>query len=448
MKHSFSPSSFLFLIVSQLVACHAISCARCLGQDNGRIILGDERFEEYVPGLEGKKVAVFSNHSGIVGDKITGSKLADALRESGGCFLVGEEFDRIAGIPFLEPSEPGGTIEYGPHLVDVLLEKGVDVSLILSPEHGFRGNADAGERVASGKDEKTGVEIYSMYGGGSRNLGQDVMDKFDVLLVDIQDVGLRYYTYYVTMYHLINACAKYGKKVIVLDRPNPNGFYADGPVLDMELRSGVGWLPVTTVHGMTLGELACMINGERWLDDGLKCDLEVVPCLGYTHSDKYSLIVPPSPNLKDMRAVYLYASTCYFEGTVVSLGRGTGHPFEMFGHPDMEGYSYSFVPRSVPGAKNPLYQDLACNGVDLRQKPLEEIWKEGINLEYVVEAFKALGMGEAFFGKNNFFDLLAGKRYFKEMILAGSEADGISASWKDDAETFAVKRQQYLIYPE
>ena len=441
-------SSFFLLIVSQLVAILAVSCARCSGQESKKITLGDERFEEYVPGLEGKRVAVFSNHSGIVGDEIKGSKLADALKASGGCFLAGEEFDKIAGIPFLEPSEPGGKIEYGPHLVDVLLGKGVDVSLIISPEHGFRGTADAGERVTSGKDEKTGVEIYSMFGGGSRSPGQEAMDKFDVLLVDIQDVGLRYYTYYVTMYHLIDACAKFGKKVIVLDRPDPNGFYVDGPVLDMELRSGVGWLPITTVHGMTLGELALMINGEGWLDEGRKCDLEVVPCLGYSHSDKYSLIVPPSPNLKDMRSVYLYASTCYFEGTVVSLGRGTDHPFEMYGHPEMEGHSYSFIPRSVPGAKSPMYQDRTCYGTDLRQKPLDEIWKERINLEYVVEAYNALDMGGAFFGKNNFFNLLAGRKYLKEMIMGGSDADSISARWKEDVESFSIKRHQYLIYPE
>ena len=250
------------------------------------------------------------------------------------------------------------------------------------------------------------------------------------------------------MHHLMEACARYGKKVIVLDRPNPNGFYVDGPILDMELRSGVGWLPIPTVHGMTLGELALMINGEGWLEDGLKCDLEVVPCLGYTHQTKYSLIVPPSPNLKDMRAVYLYASTCYFEGTVVSLGRGTDHPFEMFGHPDMEGYSFSFTPRSVPGAKNPLLKDQVCYGVDLREKPLEEIWEEGINLEYVISAYRNLDIGEAFFGKYNFFNLLAGVRYIKEMIISGAGAEEIRSRWKDDVEALKIKRRPYLLYSE
>ena len=259
-----------------------------------RVTLGDERFEEYVPGLKGKRVAVFSNHTGIVGNRLEDNKM-------------------------------------GPHLVDVLIEKGIDVRVIFSPEHGFRGDADAGEGVANGKDEKTGVRIASLF-GATRQPSQEDMDDFDVLLVDIQDVGLRYYTYHITMARLMESCARSDKKVIILDRPNPNGFYVDGPVLEMEYKSGVGAFPVPTVHGMTLGELALMINGEGWLKDGLKCDLEVVPCLGYTHQTKTEVIVPPSPNLKSMRAIYLYASTCYFEGTVVSLGRGTDSPFEIYGH--------------------------------------------------------------------------------------------------------------------
>ena len=319
-----------------------------------RVVLGDERFEEYQPLLQGKRVAVFSNQTGIVGDKVTGSKLADALAEYGGCFPR-KRVDEISLIPFTEPSVPGGKIEYGQHIVDALIEKGVDVKAIFSPEHGFRGNADAGEHVSSSVDEKTGVEILSLYEKGSRIPSKEKTDKFDVLVIDIQDVGLRYYTYYITMHHLMEACARDGKQVVILDRPNPNGFYVDGPVLDMKFKSGVGWLPITTVHGMTLGELALMINGEKWLENGT-CDLTVIPCLNYTHNTRYSLILPPSPNIKDMRAVYLYSSTCYFEGTVVSLGRGTQFPFETYGHPAMTGYSFSFAskhPRrekpAVPG---------------------------------------------------------------------------------------------------
>lgn len=423
-----------------------------------RVVLGDERFEEYQPLLEGKRVAVFSNQTGIVGDKVTGSKLADALAEYGGCFPR-KRVDEISLIPFTEPSVPGGKIEYGQHIVDALIEKGVDVKAIFSPEHGFRGNADAGEHVSSSVDEKTGVEILSLYEKGSRIPSKEKTDKFDVLVIDIQDVGLRYYTYYITMHHLMEACARDGKQVVILDRPNPNGFYVDGPVLDMKFKSGVGWLPITTVHGMTLGELALMINGERWLENGT-CDLTVIPCQNYTHSTRYSLILPPSPNIKDMRAVYLYSSTCYFEGTVVSLGRGTQFPFETYGHPAMTGYSFSFVPRSIPGAKSPQFLDEECHGVDLRRKPLRDIWAEKINLEYVIDAYRNLNMGDKFFGKNNFFELLAGVDWFRSMIEEGlpstvtassvtsSLAAEISARWAPDVEAFKSRRAPYLLYPE
>lgn len=424
-----------------------------------RVVLGDERFEEYQPLLQGKRVAVFSNQTGIVGDKVTGSKLADALAEYGGCFpalSVSEpveatdqesKFEEISLIPFTEPSVPGGQIEYGQHIVDALIEKGVDVKAIFSPEHGFRGNADAGEHVSSSVDEKTGVEILSLYEKGSRIPSKEKTDKFDVLVIDIQDVGLRYYTYYITMHHLMEACARDGKKVIILDRPNPNGFYVDGPVLDMKFKSGVGWLPITTVHGMTLGELARMINGEKWLENGT-CDVTVIPCLNYTHSTRYSLILPPSPNIKDMRAVYLYSSTCYFEGTVVSLGRGTQFPFEAYGHPAMTGYSFSFVPRSIPGAKSPQFLDEECHGVDLRRKPLRDIWAKKINLEYVIDAYRNLNMGDKFFGKNNFFELLAGVDWFRSMIENGSTAAEISARWASDIEDFKSRRAPYLLYEE
>ena len=409
-----------------------------------KVVLGDERFEEYLPLLKGKRVAVFSNQTGIVGDKVTGSKLVDALAEYGGCI---PDVDEISLIPFLEPSVPGGKIEYGQHIVDALIERGVDVKAIFSPEHGFRGNADAGEHVGSSVDEKTGVEILSLYGGGSKIPDKEKTDKFDALIVDIQDVGLRYYTYYVTMHHLMEACARDGKQVMILDRPNPNGFYVDGPVLDMRFKSGVGWLPIPTVHGMTLGELALMINGERWLENGT-CDLTVITCLNYTHQTRYSLILPPSPNIKDMRAVYLYSSTCYFEGTVVSLGRGTQLPFETYGHPAMTGYSFSFTPRSIPGAKNPQFVDEECHGVDLRRKPLADIWTEKINLEYVIDAYRNLNMGDNFFGKNNFFELLAGVDWFRPMIESGAISAEISARWASDVDGFKIRRAPYLLYPE
>ena len=242
------------------------------------VVTGAERTSEYLKLLKGKRVALFSNQTGVVGNK---------------------------------------------HVLDVLLENKVNVVTIFSPEHGFRGKADAGEKVSSSVDEKTGVNIYSLYGvkGGAPDDAE--MQKFDVLVSDIQDVGLRFYTYYVTMERLMDRCAEYGKKMIVLDRPNPNGMYVDGPLLDMKYKSGVGSLPIPVVHGMTLGELALMINGEGWLKEGRKCDLKVVKCLNYNHQTRYRLPVIPSPNLPNMTSIYLYPSLCYFEATDVSLGRGT-----------------------------------------------------------------------------------------------------------------------------
>ena len=395
----------------------------------------------YLPLLEGRRVALYSNQSGIMGDRVTGSRFADDVARNG---LTEEN----VLIPFLAPSTPGGKVEYGPHILDVLIGQGVDVRAIFSPEHGFRGTADAGERVSSSVDEATGVEILSLYENPSGAPTPEQMEKFDVLVVDIQDVGLRYYTYYITMLRLMDACAQAGRQVVVLDRPNPNGFYVDGAILDMQYKSGIGALPVATVHGMTLGELARMIVGEGWLKGGAACDLTVVPCLGYTHATKYPLIMPPSPNLKDMKSVYLYASTCYFEGTVATPGRGTQFPFEVYGHPDMTGYAFSFTPRSIPGAKHPRFQDETCHGVDLREKALEAVWAEQINLSYVVDAYRNLDMGDAFFGRNNHFELLTGVAWVREMIEAGEDADKIAARWAPQTEAFRRQRQPYLLYPE
>ena len=272
------------------------------------------------------------------------------------------------------------------------------------------------------------------------------MHSFDVLLVDIQDVGLRFYTYYISMVKLMDACAEFGRPVIVLDRPNPNGHYIDGPILDMKYKSGVGWLPIPVVHGMTLGELARMVNGEHWLPEDRECDLTVVPCLNYTHQTHYVLPVPPSPNLPNMRAVYLYPSTCYFEATPVSLGRGTDWPFQVYGHPNMKGYDFSFTPRSVPGAKNPPQLNKKCYGVDLTGLTDEEIWAKGLNLEYVIDAYRNLNLGDHFF--RSFFEKLIGVDYVRRMIEEGKSADEIKAMWHDDVEKFREQRRPYLLYEE
>ena len=364
-------------------------------------MLGDERTDEYFPLLKGKRVAIFSNHTGLVGDK---------------------------------------------HLLDVLVEAGFDVTAIFSPEHGFRGNADAGEHVSASTDPKTGVPILSLYDGRAQRPSAESMKKFDVLVADIQDVGLRFYTYYISLCRLMDACAEYDKPVVVLDRPNPNGHYVDGPILDMKFRSGVGWLPIPVVHGMTLGELARMANGEGWLPQGRRCRLTVVPCQGYTHATEYRLPVPPSPNLPDMRSVYLYASLCPFEGTPVSLGRGTAHPFQMYGHPAMKGCSFSFTPHSMPGAKNPPLKDQLCYGVDLSVLSEAEARATGFDLKYVVDAYRRTGLGEDFF--RPFFDLLMGTDRVRKLILEGRTADEIRSTWAAEVEAFKERRRPYLLYAE
>ena len=364
-----------------------------------RVITGDERTELYFHLLEGKRIALYSNHTGLANGK---------------------------------------------HIVDILKENKFDVTTILSPEHGFRGTADAGERVGDSVDEKTNIPIISMYKFGREGIDSTTAARFDILVVDIQDVGLRFYTYYITMWRLMDSCAKYGKLVIVLDRPNPNGFYVDGPILDMKYRSGVGWLPIPIVHGMTLGELALMINGEGWLTDKRKCELTVIPCKNYKHSTLYELPIPPSPNLPNIKSIYLYPSTCFFEGTVMSLGRGTSLPFQVYGHPDYKGSNYSFTPQSISGAKNPPLLGKKCYGVDLSDTDDKYIRKQGIDLSYVIDAYKNLNIGSKFF--TSFFDLLAGCSYVREMIEQGCDADEIKARWQDDVTKFKKQRVPYLIY--
>lgn len=366
------------------------------------ITVGAARTELYEPMLRGKRVALLSNHTGMVGDR---------------------------------------------HTLDVMLDAGINVTTIFSPEHGFRGNADAGEHVGSGVDSKTGIPIASLYDGKSRKPSKSTMDRFDVIVVDIQDVGLRYYTYYITMLRLMNAALDHGKQVIIFDRPNPNGMTVDGPVLDMTLASGVGALPIPVVHGMTLGELALMADGEGWLEGGRRLDsLTVIPVAGYTHATRYELPVAPSPNLRSMKAIYLYPSTCYFEATDVSLGRGTDMPFEVYGHPRMKNRTFSFTPRSVPGAKNPPQLGKKCCGEDLRHLSDDSIIARGVDFSYLIDAYRDLGGGDSFF--TPFFEKLAGNRKIRRMIIDGMSADSIKATWADEVKAFRKRRAPYLLYPE
>ena len=367
---------------------------------NPKFQLGDERTDFYLPMLEGKRIALFSNQSGVDRSK--------------------------------------------KHILDKLVENRIDVRLIFSPEHGFRGNADAGESVSSSIDSKTGIPIVSLYGS---QLDSRDFDQFDILVVDIQDVGTRFFTYYITMKNLMNSCGLNNKTVMILDRPNPNGSYVDGFILRDGFYSGVGALPIPTVHGMTLGELALMINGEHWIDNPPA--LIVIPCENYSHQDRFELLTNPSPNLKSMHAIYLYPSLCYFEGTIVSLGRGTDFPFEIYGHPWMNGYDFSFTPQSMTGAKNPPLQNQLCYGRDLRNISDDLILSGGINLEYVIDAYQRLGSPDNFFlDGGRFFDLLNGTSKVREMIIDGKSAWEIKNSWANDVEYFKSIRQKYLLYEE
>lgn len=369
------------------------------------VVVGAERLPEYLPLLRDSRVALLSNHTGLVNG--------------------GKE-----------------------HTLDMLLRNGVNVTAIFSPEHGFRGDADAGSHVKNSVDAKTGIPIASLYNGKDSSPSPETMDSFDVILCDLQDVGVRYYTYYVTMMKLMDAAARSGKRFIVLDRPNPVAMMVDGPVLDMSLKSGVGALPVPVAHGMTLGELALMINGECWLPSAKKVDLTVIPCADYTRSTRYRLPVNPSPNLKSMKAIYLYPSTCYFEGTVMSLGRGTEMPFEIYGHPSMKNAPFSFTPRSMPGAKNPPLNGRLCHGKDLRGLDDDSIIAGGVDLSYVIDAYRSMppALQPKFF--TSFFNLLIGDRRIAPMIREGKSAAEIRALWQDDIKAFRARREPYLLYPE
>lgn len=329
------------------------------------------------------------------------------------------------------------------HLVDMLCRCGVVPVGIFSPEHGFRGRAEAGAAVGNSVDERTGVAILSLYDGRTQRPSDEVMRSFDVLVVDMQDVGLRFYTYYISMIRMMDACADFGHSVVVLDRPNPNGHYIDGPLLDMRFKSGVGWLPIPVVHGMTMGELARMAVGEGWCKP---VDLRVAACRNYDHRTHYVLPLAPSPNLPTQHSIYLYPSMCLFEGTVVSLGRGTDYPFEVYGHPEMKGRDFSFTPRPNAGSTAPPLDGRVCRGVDLREKPDEEIWREGLTLRYVIDAYRDLDMGDRFF--TPMFEKLIGVDWVRQMIEAGASAEEIEARWQDDVERFRRQRRPYLLYAE
>lgn len=328
------------------------------------------------------------------------------------------------------------------HLVDSLVSRGINIVKIYTPEHGFRGAADAGAKVNSGKDEKTGISIVSLY-GKTKKPTPEMLHGIDVMLFDLQDVGVRFYTYISTLTYVMEACAENNIPVIVLDRPNPNGFYIDGPVLKSENQSFVGMHQVPVVYGMTIGEYGKMVNGEGWLKNGVRCELTVIPINNYNRNAIYELPVKPSPNLPNWEAVYLYPTLCFFEGSIVSVGRGTDTPFQIFGHPNMRG-EYSFTPQSKSGASKPLLEGQRCRGENLVDYAHGYAYNENqLQLDWIIDAYNQLSDKEFF---TNYFRLLSGDKQMQRDIENGLSADEIRASWKNEIDNFKKIRSKYLIY--
>ena len=365
-----------------------------------KVIVGAERLEEYLSLVKNKKVGILTNQTSVV-------------RNENGDFI---------------------------HLLDTLLSLDVDVIKIFSPEHGFRGNVEAGGYVNNSVDSKTNLPIISLYGKNKKPTKEQIKD-CEVILFDLQDVGCRFYTYISTLHYVMEACAENNCKLIVLDRPNPND-YIDGPVLDSKFKSFVGMHPIPVLHAMTIGEYAQMINGEEWLKEGVKCDLQVIKLLNWHHDmqEAYKLPVAPSPNLQTPKAIELYPSLCFFEGTKVSVGRGTETPFEIIGYPDYNDKTFSFTPKAIKGVSdNPMYKGKKCYGMkDLQAK------KKKLDLSFLIKMYKTAEKKDDFF--NSFFDKLAGTDQLREQIEKGLKEQEIILSWQKDIEKFKKIREKYLLY--
>lgn len=364
--------------------------------ENPAVLLGADQLDVLLPKLKNKSIALVVNHTSLVGKT---------------------------------------------HLTDTLLSSGVTIKKVFAPEHGFRGAAADGEKISDAIDAKTGLPIISLYGTNRKPTPQQLAD-VDLVLFDIQDVGTRFYTYISTMHLVMEACAEQSKKMIILDRPNPNGSYVDGPMRSPELKSFVGMHPIPIVHGLTVGELARMINGQGWLEKSVTCDVEIIPLRHWTHQDAYSLPVKPSPNLPNDQAVRLYPSLCLFEGTVISVGRGTQTPFLIIGNPEFRDMPFSFTPVAIPGMSNdPPHEGKTCFGLDLRQVEVEP----RINLSYLLDFYNKYSDKEKFFIGS--FDRLAGTPQLKEQIRRGLSEEQIRASWQKDLDAYRELRAKYLLYP-
>jgi uncharacterized protein YbbC (DUF1343 family) len=402
-----------FAILCPLILASVLgSCAERVPETDSESETQAETEQPILPGiykvdslsqtLLGKNVAVVSNHTGMIGDT---------------------------------------------HLVDTLLSLGINVKCVMSPEHGFRGDTPDGDNIKDSIDDETGLPIFSVY-GKTKKPTPEMLKGVDIILFDIQDVGARFYTYLSTLHYVMEAAAELGLEVIVLDRPNPNGFYIDGPILEKSFESFVGLHPVPVVYGMTIGEYALMINGEKWLDKGQSCDLFVVKCSGYTHASLYQLPIKPSPNLPDMESIYLYPTICFFEGTTVSVGRGTDTPFSIIGEPSNTKGDYYFTPEAKPGAStNPKHKGEKCRGYNLRREDVLALAKPEIQVEWYCKMYSETTNQKEFFNANLYFDKLAGNDSFRKAILAGESCEAIHESWQPGIEAFKKTRAKYLIYP-
>ena len=356
---------------------------------------GAEQTEYYFPMLEKKSIALVVNQTSVVGQK---------------------------------------------HLVDTLLKAGFNIKVIFAPEHGFRGDADAGATIHNSKDDKTGIPVMSIYGKNKKPTAEQLQG-VDLVIFDIQDVGVRFYTYISTMHYVMEACAENGIEMLILDRPNPHGAVVDGPVLDLKFKSFVGMHPIPVLHGLTVGELALMINGEKWLNNGIQCALTVIPCKGWDHAMPWSIKIPPSPNLPNDQAIMLYPSLCFFEGTDISVGRGTEFPFQVIGYPDPKFGVFTFIPKSSYGAADPLHKGKQCYGMDLRYVPYQPF-----TLKYLLNFSKRLGKQEQMITRLSHFNLLAGNDILAKQIAQRLSEEEIRASWQQELNAYKEVRKKYLLY--
>ncbi len=392
----------LYWIINLICGSNVSSFNDFYASHEPKIYPGAASIPDYLPLLRNKKVALVVNHSSLIN---------------------------------------------GTHLSDTLIKLGVNVTVLFAPEHGFRGDIQAGDKVLNSEDEKSGLQIISLYGKNFKPEPKDLRE-IDIMVFDIQDVGVRFFTYISTLHYIMESCAENKIPLLLLDRPNPNGHYIDGPVLDTTFRSFIGMHPIPIVYGLTIGELALMIKGECWINKCKELDIKIIKCKNYTHSSRVRLDIRPSPNLPNERAILLYPSLCLFEGTSVSLGRGTDFPFQIFGHPNMkQSGSFEFIPRSKPESINPPWKDSLCFGIDLRTISVDTLLNQRfINLSYLLNSYHFLNFQSDFFLSNNFFDKLAGTNKLRLQMQSRLPELEIRKSWKKELSLYKSKCRKYLLY--